>query len=266
MNSTTKLRMRFLLGAATMTALCGASAQAQTLAEYIFETNAPAGSTNAGSNNTSGARVPNVTGANTTVSALNIPATGTRLLNQTFFSGFHSYRQDGNGSLTNTLAGAITENTYAGFTVTPSANFALTMTEISTVHRAQNAGAAAFQNVSLMSSITGFGATNTPLYTRTNFDSNNTAFDTVNLSVLPAFTSVTAPVEFRWYFWHPTNSGNFQARGFGNWNNNVFDAIPNNLILRGTTSAAVVPEAGTVSLALAGLSLLGGVVLRRRAR
>ncbi|MBC8140674.1 MAG: hypothetical protein H7Y38_04455 [Armatimonadetes bacterium] len=218
-------------------------ARAATLAEWLF----------AGAS-TTGAKAPSTVIADTSVSTLNRP-TPSRLDDGTFFSSFHSYAQ--NGGTTDTLTSAITQASYAGFTITPSAGFTLNLTDLSTWVRAQNDP----KTFALMSSLTGFAPTDTVLATSV-ADGNAGVRQTADLTS-PVFQGVTTPVEFRWYIFHPSGSGDFQARGFGNWDNNA----ANNMILTGTVaSAAVVPETGTVTLALGGLALLGGVVLPRRAR
>lgn len=240
----TPQRLAYGIAVASLTVLAGSpTVRAATLAEWLF----------AGAS-TTGAKAASTAIANTTVSALNRP-TPSRLDDGTFFSSFHSYSQ--NGGTTDTLASAITQASYAGFTITPSAGFSLSLTNLSTWLRTQNDP----KTFALMSSLTGFTASSTVLAS-TIADGNVGVRQSASLSAA-VFQNMTTPVEFRWYIYHPTGSGDFQARGFGNWDNNT----ANNMILTGTVSSAVtVPESGTATLALAGFALIGGMVLRRRAR
>lgn len=151
-----------------------------------------------------------------------------------------------------TLANAISNNRYFGFTLSPSDGFSYSVSSISVNLHVNYTGTMA---IVLMSSATSFGTTS-GLWSGSVSNSTSTS-QSISLSAVSALQNLTTATEFRIYGYVTSGSGG-QMR--------IFDGAGSDLSVFGATAvSSVVPEPSSYAT-FVGLGALGFAAWRRRRR
>lgn len=205
-----------------------------TLAEYLF---------------TGGAATSSDTDPNTTASNFGLAATGSSIS-----SASNNLFLRSNATTSSTLSESITNNTYVSFTVTPGSGVQFSLETLRLNHGASNSDtdASFITNLAVLSSLGGFTESSPILATFTkdvpieNGGAGITDPRVIDLTSFGStFTDLTAPVEFRFYFYDSVSFNNKIHR---------LDTVQ----LEGT----VIPEPGSLALGMLGIG--GGLIRRSR--
>ncbi len=142
-------------------------------------------------------------------------------------------------------AGAVSNNDYYTFTLTPNAGYSASLTDLTFKLAVYGTGSTA--NFAVYSSVNSFSSN---IGTATT--SNTTSFDTATISLAaPQFQNLTSAVTFRIYIWD-------------NQNDSTKGDLLDNVILNGNLAA--VPEPSTWAMMGLGAGLLGAAQRFRRKR
>jgi hypothetical protein len=154
----------------------------------------------------------------------------------------------GSGFNSTSLAAAIASNQYLGITITPQADYAISLSSIFFTTGVSSA-TTSFHG-ELLSSATGFAPGNS-LHTYS-FSTTTPPSQSITLSGISALQNIVGPIEFRIYGWRDTaGTTTFRIRNLSG----------NDLVINGSITA--VPEPATYAVLLGALVLLVAVGRRR---